>query len=139
MLIFPKMLLWYNIQLHVKCGLYEWGPCLTAHLSHAECVSLLSLQETGLGAEDSADSLNEFQMVLSELVGEESMDSIRVEYEKLIQALKKSQDNEMRLMSKCRELTAEIVSSSSKVVAAIKLSKEDGSTITLLKRVSCNV
>ncbi|XP_060941340.1 cilia- and flagella-associated protein 58 [Limanda limanda] len=90
--------------------------------------------ETGQGAEDPADSLEEFQMVLGELVGDESMDRIRVEYEKLIQALKKSRENEKRLMSKCRELNGEIVSSSTKVVAALKLSQEDESTISLLKR-----
>ncbi|CAB1442027.1 unnamed protein product [Pleuronectes platessa] len=92
------------------------------------------MEETGQGAEDPADSLEEFQMVLSELVGDESMDRIRVEYEKLIQALKKSRENERRLMSKCRELNSEIVSSSTKVVAALKLSQEDESTINLLKR-----
>ncbi|XP_047199497.1 cilia- and flagella-associated protein 58 isoform X1 [Hippoglossus stenolepis] len=92
------------------------------------------MEETGRGAEDPADSLEEFQMVLSELVGDQSMDRIRVEYEKLIQTLKKSRENERRLMSKCRELNAEIVSSSTKVVAALKLSQEDESTINLLKR-----
>ena len=74
-------------------------------------------------------------MILSELVGDKSMDKIRVEYEKLIHALKKSRDNEKRLMSKCRELNAEIVSTSTKVTAALKLSQEDETTITSLKRV----
>uniref|UniRef100_A0A4W6DUE0 Cilia and flagella associated protein 58 n=1 Tax=Lates calcarifer TaxID=8187 RepID=A0A4W6DUE0_LATCA len=84
--------------------------------------------------EDSVESLEEFQMVLSELIGDKSMDKIRVEYEKLIHALKKSRENEKRLMSKCRELNAEIVSTSTKVTAALKLSQEDETTITSLKR-----
>uniref|UniRef100_A0A3B4WB06 Cilia and flagella associated protein 58 n=1 Tax=Seriola lalandi dorsalis TaxID=1841481 RepID=A0A3B4WB06_SERLL len=84
--------------------------------------------------EDSAESLEEFQMVLSELLGDKSMDTIRVEYEKLIHALRKSRENEKRLMSKCRELNAEIVSTSTKVTAALKLSQEDETTITSLKR-----
>nr|XP_019941068.1 PREDICTED: cilia- and flagella-associated protein 58 [Paralichthys olivaceus] len=92
------------------------------------------MEETGRGAEDSSESLDEFQMVLSELVGDESMDRIRAEYEKLIQAMKKSRENEKRLMSKCRELNAEIVSNSTKVTAALKLSQEDETTIALLKR-----
>ncbi|KAM6911713.1 cilia- and flagella-associated protein 58 [Lycodopsis pacificus] len=62
------------------------------------------------------------------------MDKVRVEYEKLIHALKKSRDNEKRLMSKCRELNAEVVSTSTKVAAALKLSQEDETTITSLKR-----
>ncbi|XP_069021148.1 cilia- and flagella-associated protein 58 [Embiotoca jacksoni] len=73
-------------------------------------------------------------MVLSELVGDESLDRIRLEYEKLIHALKKSRENEKRLMSKCRELNAEIVSTSTKVAAALKLSHEDETTIASLKR-----
>lgn len=93
------------------------------------------MQETGAVAEDMFESLQEFQVVLDELVGDESMDKVRVEYEKLIHALKKSRDNEKRLMSKCRELNAEIVSTSTKVAAALKLSQEDETTITSLKRV----
>ncbi|XP_034034786.1 cilia- and flagella-associated protein 58 [Thalassophryne amazonica] len=83
---------------------------------------------------DIFESLEEFQVVLGELVGDKSMDKIRVAYEKLIQALKKSRENEKRLMSKCRELNAEIVSASTKVAAALKLSQEDETTISSLKR-----
>lgn len=78
-------------------------------------------------------------MVLNELVGDKSMEQVRVEYEKLILALKKSRENERRLMSKCRELNAEIVSTSTKVAAALKLSQEDETTITSLKRVHCQI
>jgi len=49
----------------------------------------------------------------------------RVEYEKLHKALKKSHESEKRLMSKCRELNAEIVTNSSKVAQALKLSQDD--------------
>lgn len=73
--------------------------------------------------------------MLSELAEDQSMDKIRVEFEKLISALKKSRENEKRLMSKCRELNAEIVSTSTKVAAALKLSQEDETTIASLKRV----
>uniref|UniRef100_A0A3P9P8R4 Cilia and flagella associated protein 58 n=1 Tax=Poecilia reticulata TaxID=8081 RepID=A0A3P9P8R4_POERE len=74
------------------------------------------------------------QVVLSELATDSSLDRIRVEYEKLVQALKKSRENEKRLMSKCRELNAEIASTSTKVATALKLSQEDETTITSLKR-----
>ncbi|XP_040006991.1 cilia- and flagella-associated protein 58 [Xiphias gladius] len=92
------------------------------------------MEETGQVGEDSVGSFEEFQMVLSELVGDKSMDKIRVEYEKLIHALKKSRENEKRLMSKCKELNAEIVSTSTKVAAALKLSQDDETTIASLKR-----
>ncbi|KAL7390317.1 hypothetical protein ABVT39_018730 [Epinephelus coioides] len=92
------------------------------------------MEETGPVSEDMFESLEEFHMVLNELVGDKSMDKVRVEYEKLIRALKKSRENEKRLMSKCRELNAEVVSTSTKVAAALKLSQEDETTITSLKR-----
>lgn len=77
----------------------------------------------------------EFQVVLNELVGEKNMEKFRVEYEKLITALKKSHENEKRLMTKCRELNAEISSNSVKVETALKLSHEDQATIMSLKKV----
>lgn len=98
-------------------------------------MALLYFQDTGPAGGDTFESLEEFQMVLNELVGDKSMDKIRVEYEKLIHALKKSRENEKRLMSKCRELNAEIVSTSTKVAAALRLSQEDETTITSLKKV----
>lgn len=82
-----------------------------------------------------SESMQEFYTVLDELVGDQSMDQVRLEFEKLIQALKKSRENEKRLMSKCRELNAEIVSSSTKVSAALQLSQDDQTTIASLKRV----
>ncbi|XP_061594991.1 cilia- and flagella-associated protein 58-like [Cololabis saira] len=91
------------------------------------------MEELRLSGGDSSESLEEFQMVLRELDGDTSMDKIREEYEKLILALKKARENEKRLMSKCRELNAENVSSSTKVAAALKLSEEDETTITSLK------
>lgn len=79
--------------------------------------------------------MEEFQVVLSELASDSSLDRIRTEYEKLVHALKKSRENEKRLMSKCRELNAEIASTSTKVATALKLSQEDETTIMSLKRV----
>ncbi|XP_041657963.1 cilia- and flagella-associated protein 58 [Cheilinus undulatus] len=92
------------------------------------------MEDPDAGGEDKFESLEEFQMILTELVGDQSMEKVRVEYERLIQALKKSRDNEKRLMSKCRELNAEIVSISTKVAAALKLSQGDEITISSLKR-----
>ncbi|PRP78294.1 flagellar associated protein [Planoprotostelium fungivorum] len=89
-----------------------------------------------LGFESSAfqDLEQEFQEVLSELVGDKSLEKFRVEYEKLHRALKKSHESEKRLIKRCRELNAEIVSNAAKVQTALKLSQEDQKTIGLLKK-----
>ena len=63
--------------------------------------------------------------MLTELVGDKSLERFRQEYEKLHRALKKSHESEKRLIKKCRELNAEIVSNASKVQTALKLSQED--------------
>jgi len=76
----------------------------------------------------------DFQHVLTELVGDKSLERFRQEYEKLHRALKKSHESEKRLIKKCRELNAEIVSNASKVQTALKLSQEDQNTIASLKR-----
>lgn len=78
----------------------------------------------------------DFQDVLSELSGDKSLDKFRIEYEKLHAVMKKSYDNEKRLMAKCRELNAEIVVNSAKVATALKLSQDDQTTIASLKKVS---
>ena len=76
----------------------------------------------------------DFQQVLTELVGDKSLERFRQEYEKLHRALKKSHESEKRLIKKCRELNSEIVSNAAKVQTALKLSQEDQNTIASLKR-----
>ncbi|XP_077992251.1 cilia- and flagella-associated protein 58-like [Glandiceps talaboti] len=76
----------------------------------------------------------DFQEVLTELMGDRSLEKFRTEYEKLHRALKKSHESEKRLMAKCRELNAEIVANSAKVSTALKLSQEDQTTIASLKK-----
>ncbi|CAN0010703.1 unnamed protein product [Lampetra planeri] len=88
-----------------------------------------------VGDEGTFESLErDFQEVLSELTGDKSLEKFRDEYEKLHRALKKSHDNEKRLMTKCRELNAEIVANSAKVSTALKLSQEDHASIASLKK-----
>eukprot|EP00933_Yihiella_yeosuensis_P045143 TRINITY_DN40466_c0_g1_i1.p1 TRINITY_DN40466_c0_g1~~TRINITY_DN40466_c0_g1_i1.p1 ORF type:complete len:848 (+),score=250.48 TRINITY_DN40466_c0_g1_i1:109-2652(+) len=76
----------------------------------------------------------DFQEVLQELIGDKSLEHFRLEYEKLHRALKKSHESEKRLIKKCRELNAEIVSNATKVQTALSLSKEDQATIQNLKK-----
>merc|ERR1719352_2041703 len=77
---------------------------------------------------------HDFQQVLTELVGDKSLERFRQEYDKLHRALKKSHESEKRLIKKCRELNAEIVSNAAKVQTALKLSQEDQNSIASLKR-----
>lgn len=60
--------------------------------------------------------------------------SERLEYEKLHRALKKSHEQEKRLIKKCRELNGEIVNNAAKVQTALKLSQEDQATIGSLRK-----
>eukprot|EP00406_Dinophysis_acuminata_P013650 CAMPEP_0179238116 /NCGR_PEP_ID=MMETSP0797-20121207/14786_1 /TAXON_ID=47934 /ORGANISM="Dinophysis acuminata, Strain DAEP01" /LENGTH=839 /DNA_ID=CAMNT_0020945411 /DNA_START=50 /DNA_END=2567 /DNA_ORIENTATION=+ len=76
----------------------------------------------------------DFQEVLQELIGDKSLEHFRLEYEKLHRALKKSHESEKRLIKKCRELNAEIVSNATKVQTALNLSREDQATIQNLKK-----
>lgn len=63
-----------------------------------------------------------------------SMAKRRLEYEKLHRALKKSHEQEKRLIKKCRELNGEIVNNAAKVQTALKLSQEDQATISSLRK-----
>merc|ERR1712217_910430 len=78
--------------------------------------------------------MGDFQEVLQELIGDKSLEHFRLEYEKLHRALKKSHESEKRLIKKCRELNAEIVSNATKVQTALNLSREDQATIQNLKK-----
>lgn len=76
----------------------------------------------------------DFREVLNEVVGGKSLEKFRQEYEKLHLTLKKSHDNEKRLIKKCRELNSEIVANAAKIQTALRLSVQDQNSITLLKK-----
>jgi myosin heavy subunit len=102
--------------------------------------ALLSKEGKGGDAHPPLDSTafdaleRDFQDVLSELVGDKSLERFRLEYEKLHRALKKSHEHEKRLIRKCRELNGEIVNNAAKVQTALKLSQEDQATIASLRK-----
>lgn len=75
----------------------------------------------------------DFREVLKDMVGSESMQKFRTEYEKLHRALRTSYENEKRLVKRCKELSDTITSNVVRVKAAIKLTQEDSKTITVLK------
>lgn len=85
--------------------------------------------------DDAFQSLEkDFQQVITELMGDQTLEKFRLEYEKLHKALKTSHESEKRLMSKCRDLNAEIITNSSKVAEALKLSQDDQGSIQQLKQ-----
>ncbi|NXR59664.1 CFA58 protein, partial [Rhadina sibilatrix] len=73
------------------------------------------------------------QEFISILSRDEALEKFRVEYEKLLAVMKKSRENEKRLMVKCRKLSAELVEKSSKVAVLTKLTHDDEETISSLK------
>ena len=68
------------------------------------------------------------------MVGEKSMDRFRTEYERLHRALRTSYENEKRLFKRCKDMNESITNNAARVKGAIKLTQEDASTITVLKR-----
>ncbi|NWV61564.1 CFA58 protein, partial [Malurus elegans] len=73
------------------------------------------------------------QEFISILNRDEALEKFRIEYEKLFAFMKKSRENEMHLMVKCRKLSAELVEKSSKVAVLTKVTKDDEETISSLK------
>uniref|UniRef100_A0A383VEV0 Cilia- and flagella-associated protein 58 central coiled coil domain-containing protein n=1 Tax=Tetradesmus obliquus TaxID=3088 RepID=A0A383VEV0_TETOB len=104
-------------------------------MSGVQAALRASQEASKLGDSKAYDALEgDFQEVLQELASDKGLERFRIEYEKLYRALKKSHDNEKRLVKKCRELNTEIVGNAAKVQTALKLSEEDQQTIVALKK-----
>lgn len=71
---------------------------------------------------------------MRKLQGDASLDKFRVEFEKLLQALRKSHDGEKRLMSKCRELNAELLANAAKVQSIVAGNEDDESAVAALQK-----
>ena len=85
----------------------------------------------------SFDSLRtEFNTLLSQLWhdrSDSSLDRFKSEYDKLLSVIRRHQDNEKRLINKCRELNGEIVNNATKIQTALRLSFQDQANIHALK------
>ncbi|KAG8342458.1 hypothetical protein ERJ75_001351500 [Trypanosoma vivax] len=77
---------------------------------------------------------DDFQEAMSALSEHENFDRFRVEYDKLYRALLKSHESEKRLVQKCQQLTQELMTNAAKKQAALKLAREDHTTIEALKK-----
>ncbi|EGR30803.1 hypothetical protein IMG5_123170 [Ichthyophthirius multifiliis] len=93
-------------------------------------------QDQLIGIENQAFEVleREFQEVLNDLAADQSLDRFRQEFEKFHRALKVSQENEKRLLAKCREYTQDIGNHTSNLQGALKMTQEDNTTITHLKQ-----
>ena len=76
----------------------------------------------------------EFNEVLHDLESDPALSQFRIEYEKLYRNFKKSYNQEKRLVKRCRELNAEIVTNAAKVQTAIRLTQDDQITISKLEK-----
>ena len=114
-----------SIQEGVKDGLQKEGVGNSADDFEKEL-------ETNTSAFEALE--RDFQEVLSELMGDQSLERFRLEYEKLHRALKKSHEQEKRLVKKCRELNSEILNNQAKIKTALRLSQEDQKTISHLQK-----
>jgi len=90
-------------------------------------------EELGLEPQAFESLERDFQEVLRELAGDQSLERFRVEYEKLHRALKATHENEKRLVKRCKELNGDIVNNAVKVQTVLKLTQDDASTITFLR------
>lgn len=80
----------------------------------------------------------DFQAVLAEMGGDRQLEQFRMEYEKLLRALKLSHENEKKLIKACRDLNNSIADSTIKVQNALRMSSEDNSQIKSLRQTLSN-
>jgi len=67
----------------------------------------------------------DYHATVAKLSSDESLEEIRLEYEKLYNAFKKSHKNEKRLIGKTEDLSNEIIQNAKKVSSTLKLSEDD--------------
>ena len=76
----------------------------------------------------------EFQELLKQIGGDESLEKYRFEYEKLYKTFRSSFENEKRLVKQSRDLNDMIVNNAANVKVALEMSQEDSNTIKRLRK-----
>ena len=94
----------------------------------------MSEKDFGGDTESFADIERSFESVVSEILGDRSLDTFRAEYERLHAAFVQSHTNNSALLERCRALNDEITTNSSKIQEALRFSQQDQRTITHLRR-----
>ncbi|VDN95961.1 unnamed protein product [Rodentolepis nana] len=77
---------------------------------------------------------DEYHSLLDDLKKNKLLDNFRDEYEKVMAALFKSHENEKKLMKRCRELKADILSNSIRIQHVNKISNDSPENISKLKK-----
>lgn len=98
--------------------------------------------DQGNGIQEDAELMNDLENAFTFLKDSESAGTqqdptfvrMRSEYDKIHKLFMQSRKNEKLLMKKCRELTQELSSNASKVLAALKLSQNDRTTMISLRK-----
>ncbi|VDK38791.1 unnamed protein product [Taenia asiatica] len=80
------------------------------------------------------DEYNSHEKLLGELKGNKLLGKFCEEYEKIMVVFQKSHENEKKLMRKCRELRADILSNSVRLDHVKKISSESPANIFALKK-----
>ncbi|EER16034.1 rhoptry protein, putative [Perkinsus marinus ATCC 50983] len=76
----------------------------------------------------------DFQRVVAELLEDDTLEDFKEQYERLHNTLKQSHDSEKLLISKCREISKEIVGHAQSVQRALSQSQEDQAAIKALRK-----
>ncbi|CDJ36372.1 uncharacterized protein EMH_0081760 [Eimeria mitis] len=101
---------------------------------HVEKVDNLSADDSYIAQLTMRAQENEREDVLKELASYPELEFLRREYEKLHQALKASQKNELELKAKCMDLSTALQANALQVHAALKEASGEEETIKRLKR-----
>ena len=67
----------------------------------------------------------DFHEIISELIGDSSLDDFRAHYEKLHASLRKTHENEKVLVARVRELAQQLQQNQTKMKHALRMSRED--------------
>ncbi|EAY14151.1 hypothetical protein TVAG_351990 [Trichomonas vaginalis G3] len=75
----------------------------------------------------------DFQLIVSNLVNDQTLEKFRGEYEKLHVELVKSHNQNKQLIDKCRQLNADILSNANVISSTLSLNQSDARTIAGLR------
>lgn len=91
------------------------------------------LQDLSLAPTEYEALERDFQIMLQEMQGDQTLERFRQEYEKLHRTLKRSHEIEKRLIKRCRELNRDIQLNAKNVQDALRMAQKDSENIKSLK------
>jgi chromosome segregation ATPase len=91
------------------------------------------LQDLDLAPTEYEALERDFQLMLQEMQGDQTLEKFRQDYEKLHRTLKRSHEIEKRLIKKCKDLNRDIQVNARNVAEALKMAQKDSEEIKKLK------